>query len=59
MTLTNLLGYHFKRTVYIWQYQWNRQVIDRQKPDVVVDEILERFLNDLDTRKLMQDDGLS
>jgi hypothetical protein len=59
MSLTQLLGYHFKRTVYIWQYNWNKQLIERQKPDVVVDEILERFVNDMDVRKLMKDDGLS
>jgi alginate O-acetyltransferase complex protein AlgJ len=53
-----LLGYHFKRAVHIWQYNWNIDLIDREKPDVVIDEILERFFNELDTRQLMTEDGL-
>ncbi|HXX57056.1 MAG TPA: hypothetical protein VEI96_03570 [Thermodesulfovibrionales bacterium] len=54
-----LLGHHFKRAVYIWQYNWNGQIIARERPDVVVDEIVERFFNIADTKKLMRDDGLS
>jgi len=53
------VGCHFRRAVYIWQYNWNGQVIEREKPDVVVDEIVERFFNVADTEKLMRDDGLS
>jgi alginate O-acetyltransferase complex protein AlgJ len=56
--LTPFLGYHFKRAVYIWEYNWNSQVIEREKPDVVVDEILERFFNMLDTKKTMAEDAL-
>jgi alginate O-acetyltransferase complex protein AlgJ len=52
------LGYHFKRAVYIWQYNWNIPVIEKEKPDVVVDEFLERLFNVADTKKLMKDDGL-
>jgi hypothetical protein len=54
----HFLGYHFKRAIYIWQYNWNSQVMTQQKPDVVVDEILERLFNELDTTQLMKDDGL-
>jgi alginate O-acetyltransferase complex protein AlgJ len=56
--LIPMLSYHFKRAVYIWQYNWDSHVIEREKPDVVVDEILERFFNMLDTKKTMLDDAL-
>jgi len=52
------LGYHFKRVVYIWQYNWNSSVIEKETPDVVVDEILERSFNVADPKKLMEEDGL-
>lgn len=52
------LGHHFKRVVYIWQYNWNKSVIEKEKPDIVVDEILERSFNVADPKKLMQEDGL-
>jgi hypothetical protein len=43
--LTPFFGYHFKRTVLIWQRAWDTNVIQREQPDVVIDEILERFLD--------------
>ena len=36
------LGY--RRTVFVWQQNWDRQLIEEEKPDVVIDEIVERFL---------------
>jgi alginate O-acetyltransferase complex protein AlgJ len=54
----HLLGHHFRRAVHIWQYDWNIHVIEREKPNVVIDEILERSFNELDTRQLMKEDGL-
>jgi alginate O-acetyltransferase complex protein AlgJ len=52
------LGCHFAETVYIWQYEWDAALIEREKPDVVIDEMLERFFNNQDPRKLMQLDAL-
>jgi alginate O-acetyltransferase complex protein AlgJ len=43
--LTPFLGYHFKRMVLIWQRPWDFAVIEREKPDVVIDETLERYLD--------------
>jgi hypothetical protein len=43
--LTPFLGYNFKRIVFIWQRPWDLGVIEREKPDVVIDEILERYLD--------------
>ena len=52
------LGRHFRETVYIWQYEWDAAFIEREKPDVVIDEIVERFFNNQDPRILMQLDSL-
>jgi alginate O-acetyltransferase complex protein AlgJ len=53
-----LFGYHFKRAVHVWQYSWNSAVIEQEKPDIVIDEILERSFNVLDSKQLMFEDGL-
>lgn len=39
------LGQHFKEVIYIWHYEWDRSLIEREKPDVVIDEMVERFFN--------------
>jgi alginate O-acetyltransferase complex protein AlgJ len=52
------LGYHFKEVIYISQYHWDSAFIEREKPDVVIDEILQRLLNVEDPRELMLKDNL-
>jgi hypothetical protein len=52
------LGYHFKEVVYIWQYQWDAPFLEREKPDVVIDEIVERFFNNADPRELARAENL-
>jgi hypothetical protein len=41
----SFLGQHFREVVYIWHPDWDRSLIEREKPDVVIDEMLERFFN--------------
>jgi alginate O-acetyltransferase complex protein AlgJ len=55
----NFLAQHFKEVVYVWQYDWNKPLIERERPDVVIDEILERFLNEEDPVALAHKDQLS
>lgn len=55
----SFLGQHFKEVVYVWQYEWNAPLIEREKPDVVIDEILERFFNLQDPVELARKDQLS
>ena len=43
--LVPFLGYNFQRIVFIWQRPWDMGVIEREKPDVVIDEMLERYLD--------------
>ena len=52
------LGYHFHEVLYIWQYDWDAALIEREKPVVVIDEILERFFNKDENFKLMQKEVL-
>lgn len=52
------LGQHFRRVLYIWQYHFDKPLIERERPQVVVDEILERFLIVQDPNELRrQDEG--
>jgi alginate O-acetyltransferase complex protein AlgJ len=53
------LGQHFREVVYVWQYEWNAALIEREKPDVVIDQILERFFNVQDPLALARKDQLS
>ena len=36
------LGQHFNKVIYLWQYSWDLDIIKSEKPDVVIDEMLER-----------------
>ena len=50
--------YHnFRRAAFLWQYVWDCRLIEREHPDVVVDEMLERYLCNTETRKLQMPDG--
>ena len=53
------LDRHFREVVYVWQYDWNRSLIEREKPDLVIDEMLERFFNLSDPNELARKDQLS
>lgn len=46
----------FNRVVYVWQQNWDKGFIEREKPDIVIDEMLERFLIFRDPVKLMKKD---
>jgi len=50
------LGRHFKEVVYVWQYNWNLPLIEQEKPDLVIDETLERFFNQQDPNELARRD---
>jgi len=52
------LGYHFREVIFIWRYHWDAAFLEREKPDVVIDEMLERFLNQQSPRDLRAKDSL-
>ena len=47
IALTPLLSEHFSKSTYLWTYTMRAEEIDQVKPDIVVMEILERFLDEL------------
>jgi alginate O-acetyltransferase complex protein AlgJ len=55
----SFLGEHFKEVAYLWQHDWNKALIEREKPDVVIDELLERIFNLQDPLDLARKDELS
>lgn len=46
--LVKFFAPHFRRSVYYWQYEFDIAVIEHEKPDLVLQEILERELMRLD-----------
>jgi len=53
------LDRHFREVIYVWQYDWDRPLIEREKPNLVIDEMLERFFNLTDPNELARKDQLS
>jgi hypothetical protein len=53
------LGQHFARAVYVTQFYWDAALIERERPDVVVDEVVERHLNEGKPRELIEKDGVA
>lgn len=56
--LVPLLGYNFNQAVYIWRYDWDPATLEREKPDVVIDEMVERMFDSEDPVKLLHEDHL-
>jgi hypothetical protein len=52
------LGYHFKEVVFLGRQDWDAAFLEREKPEVVIDEMVERFVITVDPKKLMQSDAL-
>jgi hypothetical protein len=44
--------------VYIWLETWDLQVIEREQPDVVVDQIVERGFDEIHAADLIRGDAL-
>jgi hypothetical protein len=52
------LGYEFGEVDYFWQTYFDPKVIQQMRPKVVINEVIERFLNTADPEKLAAKDGL-
>jgi alginate O-acetyltransferase complex protein AlgJ len=52
------LSYQFGEADFFWQYHLDGPLIERRKPVVVINEILERFFNVTDPRELFSKDVL-
>jgi len=42
--LIPFLSEYFQRIVYVWRYHFDRALIERERPDVVIEEMVERRL---------------
>lgn len=52
--LIPFLGYHFNQVVYIGRFDWDTSFIQKEKPTVVIDELLERTLNTQNARNTLR-----
>jgi hypothetical protein len=59
MSWISFLGYHFNQVTYLWKYSLDPAWIERDKPDIVVSEMVERFFNNEDPKKLMAKEALN
>jgi hypothetical protein len=50
------LGYHFREAVYFRQTAWKKSFLESEKPDVVVDEMVERLFGEQEPRQLLASD---
>jgi hypothetical protein len=55
----SLLGYQFNQVTYLWQYDFDPAWIERDKPDIVVSEMVERFFNITNPKELMAKEALN
>jgi alginate O-acetyltransferase complex protein AlgJ len=49
-----ILGYNFNRVYFAWQYNWDMDFLEQLKPDLVIDEMLERFVLSKDPTNLKE-----
>ena len=56
IALSKFLGFSFGRVVYVWQQNWDKRIIEIEMPDIVVDEMLERFIINRDPREMRKGD---
>ena len=52
------LGQHFKEVIYVWQYNWDCALIERERPNIVIDETIERFFNLEDPVEMVRKDRI-
>lgn len=52
--LIPFLGHHFGQVVYVWRPDWDFEFIEREKPVVVIDEMLERSFNTQNPANLLR-----
>ena len=55
-SLVKFLGHDFNRVIYLWRQNWDKNLIEREKPDIVIDEMIERVLISRDPADLKRKD---
>ena len=59
MAWIQFLGYNFNRVTYLWRYDLDPAWIERDHPDVVINEMNELYVNIEDPAKLLLRDSLN
>lgn len=59
LSWVQFLGFNFNEVTYLWQYDLDPVWLEREKPDVVVSEMNERFFNVEHPQKLMAKEALN
>ena len=56
----SLLGCSFKRVVFVWDSrEFNARVIEENQPRIVINEMLERYVNTMDPAEMLAKDAMS
>ncbi|HEV7928471.1 MAG TPA: alginate O-acetyltransferase [Verrucomicrobiae bacterium] len=50
------VGYHFNQAIYLGHREWDRAMLERERPDLVIDEIVERKFNNQAPLQLLEAD---
>lgn len=53
------LGQHFNKVIWVAQCEFDTALIEKEKPTVVIDQIVERIVNTLNPVDMLASDGLS
>jgi hypothetical protein len=48
------LGYNFHEVIYLRQPEWDKHLLEREKPDVVIDEMVERLFDNQNPEQLLK-----
>ncbi len=51
------IGRHFNRVIYLWQQTLDRKFIEREMPEVVIDEVVNRFFESMNPEQLRAEEG--
>ena len=51
------LGQNFNRVVYLWQHEFEHEFIEQEKPDVVIEEVVDRLFQVMEPGRLLAMDG--
>jgi len=52
------LGYNFREVIFLNQREFDTALIEKEKPLIVIDQIVERIVNTYDPIRLMANDGI-
>ncbi|MBF0515746.1 MAG: hypothetical protein HQK97_01340 [Nitrospirae bacterium] len=58
IALLNFVAEHFQRSVFLWTMTFEKDIIEKEHPDIVVTELVERDIDRLSEEKIKEIQGL-